>query len=161
MFEVDHWPPPETRQGATVSVTNLRRRPLEGVLVSSSAAHLAPGRGGDSSFGREPQTPLSAATSSSSSRCPPRAREARDRSLHLALGRRPRLLPVGRVRNTSNGRASERHAEPEPPQLTPPHLEEQRFYSELLTLCLRLSPEQTRFGRLCPPSRSFGHLSTV
>ncbi len=75
-------------------------------------------------------------------------------------GTRPEHLP---------GKASRRHPEqmPEPPQLTPLDVEEQRLYSELLLSDWASHPiskgapshptEKAHFGRLYPGSCPFGH----
>ncbi len=75
-------------------------------------------------------------------------------------GTRPKHLP---------GKASRRHLEqmPEPPQLTPLDVEEQRLYSELLPSDWASHPiskgapshptEKANFGRLYPGSCPFGH----
>ncbi|KAK3516174.1 hypothetical protein QTP70_005680 [Hemibagrus guttatus] len=98
------------------------------------------GRGG-SSLSRDAQTSLSLATSSSSSGGTPRRSQA-------SRKRHPKQMP-------------------EPPQLPPFDVEEQRLYSELLPGDRALYPiskgaprhptEEAHFGRLYPGSYPFGH----
>ncbi len=126
----------------------------------SSSAYPGPGRGG-SSLSRDTQTSLSLVTSSSSSgghRGVPRPagrHSPRSSPGPPPGGTRPKHLP---------GKASRRHPEqmPEPPQLTPLDVEEQRLYSELLPSDWASHPiskgapshptEKAHFGRLYPHS---------
>ncbi len=77
--------------------------------------------------------------------------------------------PSGTCPEHLPGKASRRHLEqmPEPPQLTPLNVEEQRLYSELLPSDWASHPiskgapshptEKAHFGRLYPGSCPFGH----
>ncbi len=136
----------------------------------SSSAYPEPGRGG-SSLSRDAQTSLSLDTSSSSSGGDTEAFPGQPGDIVSPAcprsspgpppgGTRPKHLPE---------KASRRHPEqmPEPPQLTPLDVEEQRLYSELLPSEWAPHPiskgapshptEKAHFGRLYPGSCPFGH----
>ncbi|KAG1926104.1 hypothetical protein F2P79_025073 [Pimephales promelas] len=137
--------------------------------ISSSSAHPGPGRGG-SSLSRDAQTSLSLDTSSSSSGGILRRSQATRETVSPACPRSsPGPPPSGTYPEHLPRKASRRHSEqmPEPPQLTPLYVEEQRLYSELLPSDRASHPiskgppshpaEKAHFGRLYPGSCPFGH----
>ncbi|MED6244781.1 hypothetical protein ATANTOWER_024113 [Ataeniobius toweri] len=113
---------------------------------SSSSSYPGPGHRG-SSLSRDPETFLSPDNSSSSSGG---SQEFPDPSEDIVSpacpGPSPGPPPVGTFLKHLRRKVSGGHSKqmPEPPQLTPLDVEEQRLYSEPLTLPLRECPATLR-----------------